>query len=65
MDFDPTTRFVVSPYGETNVIQAGVKVRKGRTLRALLTTVPDTSQMELNPESFRTLRERTLQDASS
>jgi hypothetical protein len=64
MEPDYSTRYVVSPFGETNVIQAGVKVRRGRSLRALLTTVPDTSQMELNPESFRTLRERVLQDAT-
>lgn len=60
---DVTARYVVSPFGETNVIQAGVKVRRGRTLRALLTTVPDTSQMEMNPEIWKTLRERLLHDA--
>lgn len=60
---DLTTRYVVSPFGETNVIQAGVKVRRGRSLRALLTKVPDTSQMEMNPEAFTSLRMRILHDA--
>lgn len=60
---DDLVRHVVSPFGETNVSQAGMKIRRGRTLRALLTTVPDTSQMEMNPETFKSLRERFLYDA--
>ena len=63
MEPDTNTRFIVSPYGETNAVQAGVKVRRGRTLRALLSTVPDTSQLEMNPEAFRSLRERMLNEA--
>ena len=63
MEPDTNARFIVSPYGETNVVQAGVKVRRGRTLRALLSTVPDTSQLEMNPEAFRSLRERMLNEA--
>lgn len=64
MDPDLITRHIVSPYGETNVIQAGVKVRRGRTLRKLLTTAADMSQMEMNPEIWKPLRERMLQDAT-
>ena len=57
-------RHVVSPLGETNVIQAGIALKRGKSLRALLTRVDDASQMELNPEAFKTLRERFLHDAA-
>lgn len=60
---DLSTRHVVSPFGETNVVQAGIAVKRGKSLRALLTRADDTSQMELNPEAFKTLRERFLHDA--
>jgi hypothetical protein len=60
---DLTTRAIVSPFGETNYVQAGIAVKRGKTLRELLTKVPDTSQAELNPEAFQTLRMRILHDA--
>lgn len=60
---DYNTNYVVSPYGQTNVIQAGVKVKRGRSLRNLLTKVPDVSQMDMNPEAFTSLKERLLRDA--
>lgn len=60
---DLTTRHVVSPFGETNVVQAGIALKRGKSLRALLTKADDASQMDMNPEAFRTLRERFLRDA--
>lgn len=63
MEPDLSTRHIVSPYGETNVVQAGIAVKRGKSLRALLTRADDTSQMEMNPEAFKTLRERFLHDA--
>lgn len=60
---DYSTNYVVSPFGQTNAIQAGIKVKRGRSLRNLLTKVPDVSQMDLNPEAFKSLKERLLRDA--
>jgi len=60
---DTNTRYVVSPYGQTNAIQAGIKVKRGRSLRAMLSKSADNSQMEMNPEAFTSLKERLLRDA--
>lgn len=59
----PLAKYEVSPFGETNVIQSGIAVKRGRSLRTLLTKVPDTSQMEMNPEAFQSLKMRILHDA--
>jgi hypothetical protein len=60
---DYRTQHIVSPFGETNVVQAGIAIKRGKSLRALLTRADDSSQMEMNPEAFKTLRERFLHDA--
>lgn len=60
---DYNTNYVVSPYGQTNAIQAGVKVKRGRSLRDLLGKSTDASQMEMNPEAYTSLKERMLRDA--
>lgn len=61
MEPDTIARHVVSPYGETHVIQAGVKVKRGVSLRERL-TAGDASQLDMNPEAIRPLRERLLRD---
>ena len=55
------TRHVVSPFGEVNRIQAGVKVGKATSLRALL-TASDSSIQDLDPEACGPLRRRLLRE---
>lgn len=55
------TRTIVSPFGEINRIQAGVKVGKSSSLRTLLTSA-DSSIQDLDPESCGPLRKRLARD---
>ena len=62
VDIDTIARHVVSPFGSTNVIQAGVKVKRGVSLRERLAAT-DSSQLDLNPEAIGSLKMRLLRDA--
>lgn len=62
MQDDWLAQTFVAPTGRVHTVQHGIEVKKSRSLKALLAGELDTSEQDLNPERFTSLRMRLLHD---